>query len=79
MTVNSMHSTIERRVKSRRINVPAEYAVHCKKARINPRPYKVEYLEYTLFKSFKNIEMVKSIRPGDAKVTLYYFVLTFVV
>lgn len=47
MPVDSMHSTIERRVKSRRINIPAEYAFHCKKARLRPRPYKVKYLDHT--------------------------------
>lgn len=64
MQVDSMHATIERRVKSVRINVPADYAYHCKKARKNPKPYDVMYLDHSFFRSFKKVEAVRSIRPG---------------
>ncbi|CAH1108112.1 unnamed protein product [Psylliodes chrysocephalus] len=31
---------------------------------MNPTPFNVKYLDHTFFKSFKNVKMVKSIRPG---------------
>lgn len=67
MEADAMHSTIERRVRKRVINVPAEYAYVCKTAREKPRPYEVAYLEHSFFKSFKNVEFFRSIRPGKLK------------
>ncbi|CAH1980784.1 unnamed protein product [Acanthoscelides obtectus] len=64
MQVDSMHATIERRVNRVRINVPADYAYHCKKARKNPKPYEVMYLDHSFFRSFKKVEAIRSIRPG---------------
>lgn len=81
MPVDSMHSTIERRLKKRRINVPAEYAFHCKRARLKPRPYNVKYLDHNFFKSFEDIQTVKSIRPGkkagDPKVIFIHHFIIF--
>ena len=73
MEADSVHSTIERALKNRNIDVPAEYIGICKSARKKPEPYDVMYLDHTFFKTFKNIRFLKSIRPGhgkgDAKVT----------
>ncbi|CAH1999030.1 unnamed protein product [Acanthoscelides obtectus] len=41
MQVDSMDAIIERCVNRVRLNVPADYAYHCKKARKNPKPYEV--------------------------------------
>lgn len=66
MEVDSMHSTIERKIRNTKINVPADYVTICKNACIN-NPYYVEYLSFTFFKSFTNISFFKSIRPGNKK------------
>nr|CAH7752982.1 unnamed protein product [Callosobruchus chinensis] len=64
MECDSMHSTIERKISGRVINVPADYVNLLKTARINPRPYEVQYLDHTYFKNFSEINFVNSIRPG---------------
>lgn len=66
MEVDSMHSTIERKVRNRKINVPADYIPICKSACIKS-PYTVEYLTHDFFKSFSSITFCKSIRPGNKK------------
>ncbi|XP_050060947.1 uncharacterized protein LOC126551490 [Aphis gossypii] len=66
MEVDSMHSTIERKVRNRKINVPADYISICKSACIKS-PYTVEYLTHDFFKSFSSITFCKSIRPGNKK------------
>lgn len=73
MEADSMHSTIERHLKNKVINVPAEYISIAKHARKCPAPYNAKYLDYTYFKKFDMIQFYKSIRPGksigDPKVT----------
>lgn len=64
MECDAMHSTIERKVRKRNINVPADYVEICRTARQNPFPYKVEYLDHTFFKNFDKVQFVTSIRPG---------------
>lgn len=66
MEVDSTHSTIERKVRTKKINVPADYVTICKTACIKT-PYYVEYLTFDFFKSFYNILFFKSIRPGNKK------------
>lgn len=66
MECDAMHSTIERKIRKRKINVPADYVEICQTARRNPFPYKVEYLDHTFFKTFDKIKFVTSIRPGRA-------------
>lgn len=63
MEVNSMHACIERRLKNRHINIPAEYAAHCTKAR-QSNPYKVQYLNHTFFRNYDKVNYLSSIRPG---------------
>lgn len=73
MEADSMHSTIERYLRTKNINVPAEYVQICKMARKIPHPYDVKYINFDFFKKFEKVEFCKSIRPGrnkgDAKVT----------
>lgn len=73
MEADSMHSTIERALKNKDINVPVEYVEVCRSARKKPKPYDVTYLSHEFFKKFNDVLMFKSTRPGrgrrDAKVT----------
>ncbi|CAG4981288.1 unnamed protein product [Parnassius apollo] len=73
MEADSMHATIERKLKNKIIHLPAEYVGVCLGARIHPKPYNVSYLSHDFFKSFGSLQYYKSIRPGkatgDAKVT----------
>lgn len=64
MEADSIHSTIERKLKNIDINVPADYVGVCLKARKFPSPYKVKYLDYTFFKDFGSIKFLTSLRPG---------------
>lgn len=64
MEADSMHSTIERKIKNRNINVPADYVAICEQARIIPRPYQVKYLNHSFFKNMGSIKFYNSIRPG---------------
>lgn len=66
MEVDSMHSTIERQIRACKINLPADYVYHCIKARQNPAPYEVKYLNHTFFKKFDGLKFYNSIRPGRA-------------
>lgn len=67
MEADSVHSSIERAIRNRNIDVPAEYISICKTARKKPEPYDVTYLDYSFFKNFKNVQFFKSIRPGNGK------------
>lgn len=64
MEADSMHSTIERKIKNRTINVPADYVSICQQARLNPRPYVVKYLAHNIFKKMDALKFYSSIRPG---------------
>ncbi|CAG5041208.1 unnamed protein product [Parnassius apollo] len=66
-----MHSLIERRMRNRIINVPADYVQIIESVRNNP--FDVKYLEHTFFKDIRNISSYKNIcsgrSSGDPKVT----------
>lgn len=66
MEVDSMHAMIEKKLKNQVINVRAEYITICKNAK-KSKPYTVEYLPYSYFKNFKNLQFYSSIRPGKMK------------
>lgn len=51
MEADSVHSTIERKIRNRVINVPADYVLAIEQARLNPEPYIVKYLDHTFFKN----------------------------
>ena len=59
-----MHSTIERKIRNKEIYSPAGYIAACKTARLNPRPYQVEYLHHRYFKNFSALKYHSFIRPG---------------
>nr|CAH7749724.1 unnamed protein product [Callosobruchus chinensis] len=64
MEADSIHSTIERKLRHTNINVPADYVAICRNAHRNPRPYTIYYLEHGFFKNFSKLTFVKSLRPG---------------
>ena len=70
MECDSVHSVIERRLRNRDISVPAEYVVIIRGARTNPRPYHVKYVDYSFFPNFSDVNLSKSIRPGEFAVDL---------
>ncbi|KAG8334063.1 hypothetical protein J6590_108696 [Homalodisca vitripennis] len=67
MECDSMHSVIERKLRNREIYSPAGYVEVCKTARLNPRPYKVNYLDHTFFRKYNTLQFVSSIRPGKKR------------
>nr|CAI5843647.1 unnamed protein product [Callosobruchus analis] len=69
MEVDSMHSCIEKKIRNRKINIPADYVHACKIARTHPEPYHVKYLTHEFFKKFDDLNYYKPIRPGTATVT----------
>jgi hypothetical protein len=72
MECDSMHATIERKLKNIDINVPADYIAACQNAR-KTNAFNVKYINHEFFKDFSKLNLYKSIRPGkiagDAKVT----------
>lgn len=64
MEADSMHSLIERALKHRKINIPADYVDVCLQARSKPEPFQVKYLDHSFFKDFGKLNYLTSIRPG---------------
>lgn len=64
MEADSVHSAIERQVRGRVFNVPADYVTAMKKARSNPKPYNIKYLDHLFFRNYESLNFFKSIRPG---------------
>lgn len=71
MEADSMHLAIERRLRNRDINLPANYVQYCKTARLNPRPYSVKYCSYSFLKKFEGIKFYNSINLDVNLVTRY--------
>ena len=67
MEVDSCHSLIERALRGITINVPYDYINIFLKARKNPKPFKVNYLDHTFFKDYSKLGPYQSIRPGRGK------------
>ncbi|CAB3256002.1 unnamed protein product [Arctia plantaginis] len=64
MECDSMHSVIERAIKNKKINIPADY-VYIAKTACKKNPYDVQYLYHHFFKDVENtLKFHKSIRPG---------------
>lgn len=53
MEVDAMHSCIEKKIRNRKINIPADYVHACKIARKHPKPYDVKYLTHDFFKKIR--------------------------
>ncbi|RUS73517.1 hypothetical protein EGW08_018732 [Elysia chlorotica] len=72
MEDDSVHATIERRLKNMDIFSPLNYVNLINASRINPRPYQVRYFTFDFFKDFDKFEEggIKSIKPSkNANVT----------
>lgn len=54
MEVESIHSTIEGKLKNKEIYIPSDYAIICKEARPK-QPYQAHYLKYMFFKDFSAV------------------------
>lgn len=67
MECDSMHATIERKLRGKEIYSPAAYIYAALTARLKPKRYHVEYLNHTHFKSFNDVNFFNSIRPGKKK------------
>ena len=65
MECDSMHSTIERRLAKSSINVPADYELVFRAARIRPSPYTVRYLDHGFFRDYSKLQYYSTIRPGS--------------
>lgn len=67
MECDSMHACIERSLKNREIYSPAGYFEVCRMARVEGKPYEVEFLDFKFFKNYSALNYMKSIRPGKKK------------
>ncbi|KAG5872572.1 hypothetical protein JTB14_020964 [Gonioctena quinquepunctata] len=67
MECDSMHATIEIKLRNREVYSPSAYEDACRTARLNPKAYKVHYLYHDFFKKFSTLNFFKSIRPGVKK------------
>ena len=63
MEVDSVHSTIERRLRKRQIYSPANYVEVFKQAR--QQPYDVKYVDHNFFMDFAGLKSYDTIRPGS--------------
>ena len=72
MKVDSVHATIERRLKNADIFSPLDYVQIVKAVRTKPEPYEVRYVKFDFFRDFEKFGEgeVKSLKPGkDGNVT----------
>ncbi|KAJ4451903.1 hypothetical protein ANN_03381 [Periplaneta americana] len=72
MECDSVHNSIECKLKGREITLSSQYALISKEARKKPFPYEVHYLNHNFFITFetKDLWLYDSIRPGGIKMTL---------
>ncbi|KAK6191297.1 hypothetical protein SNE40_003024 [Patella caerulea] len=63
MECDSVHSTIERRIRGKPIYIPQNYVDLIRTARVTPL-YKVKYLSHDFFKTFSQLGYYSTIRPG---------------
>ena len=57
MECDSMHATIEKRLRNRQIYTPGGYVEVCGSARQKPKPYVVKYFDHTFFKSYDKLTL----------------------
>lgn len=67
MECDSMHATIEKRLKNREVYSPSGYVEACRTARKHPEPYQVQYLYHESFLKYSDLKFISSIRPGTKK------------
>ncbi|KAF4529623.1 hypothetical protein B566_EDAN017069 [Ephemera danica] len=66
--VDTIHATIETRVRKRNVYVPSDYKLHIIKARPK-QPYEVREYKQTEFLDYSQLNIYKNIKPGASKVT----------
>lgn len=64
MECDSVHSTIENKIRNKPIYCPQNYVDYIKEARQN-QPYEVMYLSHDFFKNYSSLNYYSSIRPGS--------------
>lgn len=66
MECDSVHSSIECKLKNREIHLPSDYSTICKEARSKPGPYSSKYVTHDFFRDYSTSELCRysSIRPG---------------
>lgn len=66
MEADSVHSTIERKIKNKPIHLPSDYTRLTSEARHDPEPYEVKSLDFNFCRNY-GVDMVyPSIRPGKS-------------
>lgn len=68
MECDSVHGSIKRKKKGRKLYVPADFNMVIKQSRLLT-PYQVHYLNHTFFRDFSSLDYLKSLRPGTKKAT----------
>lgn len=63
MEVDSVHSTIEQKIRNRPIYSPSNYVEKIREVRPQ-QPYDVKYLSHEYFKEFSSLQYYDTIRPG---------------
>ena len=63
MECDSVHSTIEKKLKRKPVYVPEMYAQYMREACLQ-KPYKVKFLDHSFFKNYSVLNTYTSIRPG---------------
>ena len=66
MECDSVHSTIEQKLRKKSMYCPANYVQAIKEARRN-MPYEVKYLTHDFFTDYSTVQYYSSIRPGIKK------------
>ena len=64
MESDSVHATIEKAKKGKKVNLTSDYVGIIQSARKRPKKYGVKYVDFTFFKDFKLICDIKSINPS---------------
>ena len=64
MECDSVHSTIETKLKQVIVNLPSDYINIIQGARKKGEKYRVKYIDYTFFKDFKAVCDIKSVKSS---------------
>lgn len=67
MECDSVHATIEKKLKNKTISIPNDYHRITMEARVNPKPYEVVSPTFQFFHNFNMHLVYESIRPGKNK------------
>lgn len=77
---DSMHATIERRLKKRKVYTPEQMEIIFQDARITPCPYKVKVMEFSDFLNFKSVPLLNpqtkdQDNASKGNFILFYFII----